>query len=387
MSLLGTRALGIRTPIIKEGDDLVKIVADSVIDAAKMHSLELNDNDVVCVTEAVVAIAQGNFVSIDDVAADVARIFKGCDTVCLVHPAPLSRNRFINILKGIAKGVKKLVVIVQPVDEVGNSLLKEFNPYEVDLNLYTAAEFVKKFGKPCHKFTGIDYLEAYQAAGDNIEMYVSASPVHATKLSENVIAGTIHTKEQLKNYLIKNGAKRAITLSDIVATKTDKHGYNEEHGVLGSNMAGDNKLKLFPRDAKKFAFDLQAELLRLTSSKIECMVYGDGAFKDPVGGIWELADPVVSPGFTDGLKGTSRPEVKLKNLAAQYAHLPEKERDRLIKEAILKQADLPLNDPARLGTTPRQLPDLLGSLADLATGSGSKGTPVVLVQDYFVSRY
>jgi len=386
MSQIGTIVRGIRTPIIEEGDDLVKVVADSLEKATEENNIKFNNDDVVCVTEAVLAITQGNFATLDDIAEDIKAKF-GNSHVGLVHPTPVSRNRFLNILRGIAKGVKKLTVLISPIDEVGNSLLKNFNPYVKDDNLYTPEAFSKKYGKPSHLFTGIDYVEVYQKAANNIEVVISSNPADILKYTKNIIAGTIHTRDMLKDYLISEGAEKVIKLCDILKSSVNGSGYNPDYGLLGSNMAGNNKVKLFPRDGEKFAYELQSELKKRFSVAPHVMIFGDGAFKDPVGGIWELADPVVSPGFTDGLKSASRPEAKLKNLVAQFEDLPKAEREKKIKEIIATQDKMKIDDPNRLGTTPRQLPDLLGSLADLSVGSGSKGTPIVLIQDYFKGRY
>ncbi|MCL2862340.1 MAG: coenzyme F420-0:L-glutamate ligase [Firmicutes bacterium] len=386
MSSIGTIVRGIRTPIIEEGDDLVKVVADSLETAAKENNIKFDNDDVVCVTEAVLAITQGNFATLDDIAQDVRDKF-GEGHVGLVHPTPVSRNRFLNILKGIAKGVKKLTVLISPIDEVGNSLLKNYNPFIKDDNLYTPEEFTKQYGKPSHLFTGLDYIEIYQKASSNIEVVISNNPGDILKYTKNVIAGTIHSRQMLKDYLIRKGAEKVVTICEILQKSVNSSGYNADYGLLGSNMAGINKVKLFPRDGEKFVYELQKELKKRFSVSPHVMIFGDGAFKDPVGGIWELADPVVSPGFTDGLKSASRPEAKLKNLVAQFENLSKKEREAKIKEVIATQSSMKIDDPNRLGTTPRQLPDLLGSLADLSVGSGSKGTPVVLVQDYFKGRY
>jgi len=384
MSQVGTITRGIRAPIIEEGDDLVKIVVDSLELAAKEHNFKLKNDDVVCVTEAVLAISQGNFATLDNIAKDVKDQF-GSAHIGIAHPTPLSRNRFLNILKGIAKGASKVTVLLSHVDEVGNALVKDVNPYVKDDKIYTKEEFTAKYGKPSHIFTGIDYIEIYEEANPNIEVVISGEPSHILKFTKNVIAGTIHSRFMLKDYLLEKGAEKVITLCDILKKPIDGSGFNSDYGVIGSNMRGDEKLKLFPRDAREFALEVQAKILERFGICAHAMVYGDGAFKDPVGGIWELADPVVSPGFTDGLNGASKPEVKLKNVVTQFAHLSKKEREKKIKEIIAEQSSMTIDDPNRLGTTPRRLPDLLGSLADLTSGSGSKGTPIVLVQDYFGS--
>jgi len=384
MNQVGTITRGIRAPIIEEGDDLAQIVVDSLELAAKKNNFNLKNDDVVCVTEAVLAISQGNFATLDNIAKDVKDKF-GSAHIGIAHPTPLSRNRFLNILKGIAKGASKVTVLLSPVDEVGNALVKDVNPYIKDDKLYTKEEFTVKYGKPSHIFTGIDYIEIYEEANSNIEVVISNEPSHILKFTKNVIAGTIHSRFMLKDYLLEKGAEKVVTLCDILNKSIDGSGYNSDYGVIGSNMRGDEKLKLFPRDAREFALEVQAKIMERFRVYAHVMVYGDGAFKDPVGGIWELADPVVSPGFTDGLNGASKPEVKLKNVVTQFAHLSKSEREKKIKQLISEQSSMAIDDPNRLGTTPRRLPDLLGSLADLTSGSGSKGTPIVLVQDYFGS--
>ncbi|MBO5772875.1 MAG: coenzyme F420-0:L-glutamate ligase [Clostridia bacterium] len=387
MDYQGTISRGLRAPIIRQGDDLVQIVADSVTNASKTHGFELHDKDVVAVTEAVVARAQGNYVSCDDIAKDVANKF-GDETVGVLFPI-FSRNRFSLILKGIAMGAKKVVVqLPYPSDEVGNSFItlddldqSGINPYT---DVFTAESFHKTFPNTKHIFTGVDYINYYQElCGANCEIILANNPREILKHTKHVVCACIHSRHRTKKVLLQAGAEKVLNLEELMDKPIDGSGFNSEYGVLGSNMATDNTLKLFPRDCTKFAYDLQAELLKRTGKKFECMVYGDGAFKDPVGKIWELADPVCSPGFTDGLVGTPN-EIKLKYVADNtIANLDGDEATAKMKE-IIKQKDADLKGTIlSQGTTPRQLTDLLASLSDLTSGSGDKGTPFILIQNYF----
>ncbi len=387
MSLFGTISYGIRTPIIKRGDDLINIVTTSVINACKEKNIELQDKDVIAVKEAVVGISQANFATLKQVTKDVENKFKG-KTVGLIFPI-LSRNRFSLILSAIAKGVKKLIIMLSyPSDEVGNPLIDSqklldsgVNPYGNEL---TEQEFRKAFGETKHLFTGVDYIELYKGiAGKDCQIIFSNKPEQILKYTKYVINADIHTRKQTKEILLKAGAEKVVSLDEILNKSVDGSGFNPEYGLLGSNLVTDDTLKLFPRDTKIFAENLQKKFKELTGKNIECMVYGDGAFKDPVGKIWELADPVVSPGYTSGLIGTPN-ELKLKYISENIltdlkGEELNNEMKRLIKE---KEKDLK-NQRVSLGTTPRQLTDLIGSLCDLTTGSGDKGTPVVLVQNYF----
>lgn len=386
MDYQGTISRGIRAPIIKQGDDLVKITADCVVNASIEHGFPLNDKDVVAVTEAVLARAQGNYATTEQIAKDISEKF-GDETVGLILPI-FSRNRFSMVLKGIAKGVKKLVIqLAYPSDEVGNSFVtpeqiidKGINPY---VDVFTADEFKKTFGDVRHTFTGVDYIEYYQTMGGNCEVILANNPVEILKHTKYVINADIHSRFRTKNALVKAGAEKVVSLHEILNKSVDGSGYNAEYGVLGSNLATENSVKLFPRDGQKFVDELQAELLKRTGKKIECMVYGDGAFKDPVGGIWELADPVCSPAYTELLKGKPN-EIKLKYIADnELAGLSGEEAVLAMKEIIKnKEQDL-VNNIKSQGTTPRQITDLLGSLADLTSGSGDKGTPIILIQNYF----
>ena len=385
MDYQGTISRGIRAPIIRTGDNLVQITADCVCNASKEGNFPLQDKDVVAVTEAVLARSQGNYATIDQIAADIKEKF-GDETVGLILPI-FSRNRFSMVLKGIAKGAKKLIVqLSYPSDEVGNSFVtyeqlmeKNVNPYA---DVFTGDEFRATFGDVRHTFTGVDYIEYYQKTG-NCEVILANNPCEILKYTKFVINADIHTRRRTKRTLLKAGAEKVVSLDEILNKSVNGSGYNAEYGVLGSNLATENSVKLFPRDSQKFADDLQAELKKRTGKNIECMVYGDGAFKDPVGGIWELADPVCSPGFTAGLKGKPN-EIKLKYLADNdLADLSGEKAVEAMKEIIKNKEKDMINDMRSQGTTPRQLTDLLASLADLTSGSGDKGTPIVLIQNYF----
>lgn len=387
MSLFGTISYGVRTPIIKRGDDLVEIVTSSVLKACKESKVELEDKDIVAVTEAVVGISQGNIATVEQITKDVKRKLKS-KTVGLIFPI-LSRNRFSLLLAGIAKSVDKLIIMLSyPSDEVGNALIDSQKFLESGVNPYgealTEKQFRKIFGKTEHLFTGVDYIELYkQIGGQNCEIIFSNKPEEILKYTKYVINADVHTRKQTKSQLLKAGAKQVLSLDEILNKSVDGSGYNPEYGILGSNVNTDTSVKLFPRDTQKLAEDLQKRFKELTGKTIECMVYGDGAFKDPVGKIWELADPVVSPGYTSGLVGTPN-EIKLKYISENQ--LSELKGDELIAEMkkVIKSKSKDLkNQKASLGTTPRQLTDLIGSLSDLTSGSGDKGTPVVLVKNYF----
>lgn len=385
MDYQGTISRGVRAPIIRRGDDLVKITADCIEAAAKQGGFAIQDKDVIAVTEAVLARSQGNYATLDQIAKDVSEKF-GDHTVGLVMPI-FSRNRFSMILKGISKGVKKLVVqLSYPSDEVGNSFVtpdvlfeKGVNPYT---DVFTAEEFRKTFGDVRHIFTGVDYIDYYEKTG-NCEVILANNPCEILKHTKYVINADIHTRKRTKAQLIRGGAEKVVSLDEILTAPVDGSGYNEKYGVLGSNLATENSVKLFPRDGQKFVESLQAEMKKRTGKTVECMVYGDGAFKDPVGGIWELADPVASPAFTEGLRGKPN-EIKLKYLADNdLASLNGEEAIEAMKDMIRhKESDL-TNNMKSQGTTPRQLTDLLASLSDLTSGSGDKGTPFILIQNYF----
>lgn len=386
MDYQGTISRGIRAPIIKQGDDLVKITADCVVNASIEHGFPLFDKDVVAVTEAVLARAQGNYATTDQIAKDVSEKF-GDETVGLIFPI-FSRNRFSMILKGIAKGVKKLVIqLTYPSDEVGNSFVtpeqimeKGINPYT---DVFTAKEFKDMFGDIRHTFTGVDYIDFYQKAGGNCEVILANNPCEILKHTKYVINADIHSRFRTKNALLKGGAIKVVSLHEILNKSVDGSGFNPDYGVLGSNLATENSVKLFPRDCQKFVDELQEELFKRTGKRIECMIYGDGAFKDPVGHIWELADPVCSPAYTKLLEGKPN-EIKLKYVADnELAGLTGEDAVNAIKEIIKNKEKDMINSMKSQGTTPRQITDLLGSLADLTSGSGDKGTPIILIQNYF----
>lgn len=386
MRATGTLARGIRTPIIRQGDDLVEIVVDSLLKAAKDEGFAFNDRDVVGITEAVVARAQGNYATVDQIAGDVRKQTKG-GTIGVVFPI-LSRNRFSLILQGIARAAENVVLVLSyPSDEVGNPLVdmdaldeKGVNPYTVS---FTEEQWSKLFGGYKHPFTGIDYVEFYKRFGNNITVVFSNDPKHVLHYTDKVIACDIHTRNRTKRILKAAGASIVLGLDDILAEPFEGSGYNEHYGLLGSNKATEDSVKLFPRDCYAFVQQVAKRLKDATSKNIEVMVYGDGAFKDPAGGIWELADPTVSPAYTDGLSGTPN-EIKLKYLADnRFANLQGQELESALKDEILKKHRNPGGSVDSEGTTPRKITDLLGSLCDLVSGSGDKGTPVVLVQGYF----
>ena len=385
---VGTIARGIITPIIKEGDDWVQIVVDSVLKSAKNDNYDLRDRDVLGITESLVARAQGNYISIDDIAADINRLFHG--DIGVVFPI-LSRNRFALILKGIALTGKKVYVILDyPSDELGNHLMDIDKMYEKGINSYTGVLTEKQyrdlFGeKVPHPFTGIDYVELYKSLGvnGNVEVYLSKDPRAILDYTKEILVANIHDRYRTKNILLKAGAEKVLCLDDILTKPISGKGYNEEYGLLGSNMATETTLKLFPRDCHKIVMEIQKALKEKTGKNIEVMIYGDGAFKDPKGRIWELADPVVSPGYTPGLEGTPN-EIKLKYIAdSQSENLTPEDMEQLVKSKIKDKENNLIGKAESMGTTPRHLTDLLGSLCDLVSGSGDKGTPVVLVQGYF----
>ena len=388
---VGTVSRGIRCPIIREGDDLVKIVSNSVLEAAKSaDGFEVRDRDIISITESIVARAQGNYASVDNIAADVKAKLGG-ETVGVIVPI-LSRNRFAICLRGIARGVKRLVLALSyPSDEVGNHLIsldaideKGVNPYSDVLDLKKYREL---FGYEKHRFTGVDYVEFYEklirAEGADCEIIFANDPRAVLPYTKNVLTCDIHTRLRSKRLLKAAGAEKVYGLDDILSESVNGSGYNREYGLLGSNKATDEQVKLFPRDCQAVVEDIRARLLEATGKRVEVMVYGDGAFKDPVGKIWELADPVVSPAYTEGLEGTPN-ELKLKYLADNdFAALSGDALKNAIKERIVQKDSNLVGKMASEGTTPRQLTDLIGSLCDLTSGSGDKGTPIVWIQGYF----
>lgn len=388
--MAGTISRGIKAPIIRQGDDIVKIVADSVLAAATADGFQLQEKDVVCVTEAVVARADGNYATTDDIATDVKNKLGG-ETIGVVFPI-LSRNRFAICLRGIAKGAKKVVLMLSyPSDEVGNHLFdmdllddSGINPYT---DVLTLEDYRNAFGYITHPFTGVDYVAYYkeliEEEGAEAEIIFANHPEAIVKFTKNVLTCDIHTRERSKRRILAAGGERVCTLADILNQPVGESGFNPEYGLLGSNKATETTVKLFPKNAQIVAERIKAELLARTGVVVEAMIYGDGAFKDPVGKIWELADPVVGAGYTDGLIGLPN-EVKLKYLADNdFAALSGAELEEAIRQRIKeKESDLKGN-MASEGTTPRRLTDLIGSLCDLTSGSGDKGTPIVLVQNYF----
>jgi F420-0:gamma-glutamyl ligase len=386
---VGTMAIGIKTPIIKDGDKLEDIVCDSLLKAIKEQKLTLHDKDVVAVTEAVVGISQGNYATLEQITKDVKSKVK-CKTLGLIFPI-LSRNRFSLLLKAIAKSVDRLIIQLScPTDEVGNELVSRKDFFASKLNPYSCAwtgeEFNQIFSHPVHPFTGINYIDLYKEyGGKNTEVIVSNNPEEILKYTDTVICADIHTREQTKQRLIDAGAKRVFTLCDIMNKSVDGSGYNSKYGLLGSNKSTEERVKLFPEHGQDFVEKVQKMLFEKTGKNLEVMVYGDGAFKDPVGGIWELADPMVSPAFTNGLVGTPN-ELKLKFLSDnKFSTLRGEELQKAIKKEIKNKDNNLKGTMASQGTTPRRYVDLLGSLADLTSGSGDKGTPVVLIQNYFTN--
>lgn len=389
MDTLGTVVRGVRAPIFKKGDDLVDLVAKSVIACVEENNIKLNDKDVVAVTEAVVARTQGNYATTEQIAKDVMEKTGG-KTVGLLFPI-LSRNRFSMLLAGISKGVEKLIIqLSYPSDEVGNPLFdinmldeKGINPY---LNSFTEEDFRKIFPKTVHPFTGVDYISFYKSICEkncDCQIVLSNDTTEILKYTDTVICADIHSRERSRKLLLNKGAKCVLTLADILNKSVDGSGYHDKYGLYGSNLATNDSVKLFPRDTDKFVNELQKRLVEYSGKQIECMVYGDGAFKDPVGGIWELADPVVSPAYTSGLSGQPN-ELKLKYLADNDLKdlKGESLREAMKKMIREKEKDL-VNKDVSLGTTPRRITDLLGSLCDLTSGSGDKGTPIILIQNYF----
>ena len=387
---VGTVSRGIRCPIIREGENLAEIVATSVLEASKYENFSIYDKDVIAVTESVVARSQGNYAGVEDIAADVKAKF-GDNTIGVIFPI-LSRNRFAICLRGIAKGAKKIVLMLSyPTDEVGNSLADidvmdaaGINPYSDVLSL---EQYRKVFGVYKLEFTGVDYVDYYQnlikECGAEVEIVFANNPKTILDYTDYVLTCDIHTRARTKRILKAAGAKLVLGLDDIMTESVNGSGFNSKYGLLGSNKSTDDKIKLFPENCKHIVLDIQKRILDATGKHVEVMVYGDGAFKDPKGKIWELADPVVSPAFTDGLIGTPN-ELKLKYLADNdYKHLSGEALKNAISESIKSKQSNLVGNMASQGTTPRQLTDLIGSLCDLTSGSGDKGTPVVLVQGYF----
>ena len=388
--MVGTVSMGIRAPIIRSGDDLAEIVTSSVLEAVKDGAFAVRDRDVVAMTEAIVARAQGNYASVEDIAADVKAKLGG-ETIGVIFPI-LSRNRFAICLRGIAKGAKKIVLMLSyPSDEVGNHLIDEdvmgekgVDPYKDVLSLERYREL---FGYTTHPFTGVDYVDYYsnliRECGAEVEVIFANDARAILSYTKNVLACDIHTRARTKRRLVAAGAEKVFCLDEIMTAPINGSGYNEKYGLLGSNKSTEDKVKLFPRPCQDLVEEVQARLLKATGKHVEVMVYGDGAFKDPVGKLWELADPVVSPAYTAGLEGTPN-ELKLKYLADNdFAALSGEALREAIKGEIKKKDGSLVGNMAAQGTTPRRLTDLIGSLCDLTSGSGDKGTPIVYIQGYF----
>ncbi len=389
--MIGTVSMGVRAPIIRQGDDLAQIVIDSISQAMQEDGLQPRDRDVVAMTEAIVARAQGNYASVENIAADV-RAKLGGETVGVIFPI-LSRNRFAICLRGIAMGCKKVVLLLSyPSDEVGNHLVDwdmvDANGLDPYRDVLTEAQYRQMFGYQKHPFTGVDYVEYYgdliRSCGAECEIIFANAPQAILPYTKNVLTCDIHTRARTKRLLKAGGAERVFGLDEILTAPVNGSGYNARYGLLGSNKSTEDTVKLFPRECYDLVVDIQARLLELTGKHIEVMVYGDGAFKDPVGKIWELADPVVSPAYTPGLEGTPN-ELKLKYLADNdFAGLSGKALQDAIKQKIQqKDGSSLVGQMAAQGTTPRRLTDLIGSLCDLTSGSGDKGTPIVYIQGYF----
>ena len=390
MRSVGTVVRGVRAPVIREGDDLAKIVVDSVIACAQEEKVSFHDRDIVTITESIVARAQGNYAEVEDIAKDIKAKF-GCEEIGVTFPI-LSRNRFAIVLKGIAMGVKKIYLMLSyPFDEVGNHLFsdelmdeKGVNPWS---DVLSESRYRELFGYDKHPFTGVDYVQYYcdiiRDCGCEVEVVFSNNVKTILDYTKNVLCCDIHTRKRSKRILTAAGAEKVFAMDDILTASVDGSGYNESFGLLGSNKATEDKVKLFPRDCQSFVNAVARGFAERTGKSIEVMIYGDGAFKDPVGKIWELADPVVSPAYTPGLEGTPN-ELKLKYLADNdYAGLSGEELQKAISESISKKDAELKGSMAAQGTTPRRLTDLIGSLSDLTSGSGDKGTPIIFIQGYF----
>ena len=387
---VGTISRGIRCPIIRQGDDLVKITTQSILEAAESEGFSLRDRDVVALTESIVARAQGNYASIEAIAKDIKSKLVS-DTIGVIFPI-LSRNRFAICLRGIAMAAKKVVLMLSyPSDEVGNALLTYDQLDDANVNPYsdvlTLEKYRELFGYNVHEFTGVDYVEYYgniiKECGAEVEIIFANQAKTILNYADNIITCDIHTRQRTKRILKNNGAKVVLGLDDILTSSVDGSGYNEKYGLLGSNKSTEDTVKLFPRNAEPLVKAIQEEFFKKTGKHIEVMVYGDGAFKDPQGKIWELADPVVSPAYTEGLVGTPN-ELKLKYLADNdFKNLSGEELKKAISDSIKAKNNNLVGNMASQGTTPRQLTDLIGSLCDLTSGSGDKGTPIILVQGYF----
>ena len=391
MRCVGTVVRGIRTPVIKDDTNLVDVVIDSLLNAKESEGFTFRDRDIVAITEAVVGISEGNYATTSQIAMDVRNKFNNEDHIGIVFPTPMSRNRFSLLLKGFAKGCKKITMLLNfPSDEVGNQLftLEDMDKYNLSMDLLISEErYMELFGNTVHQFTGVNYVNYFRELVNNegceIEFVLSNRASTILEYTKNIIVANIHGRERIKKELKSKGANIVIGTDEILRESVDGSGYNSKYGLLGSNKATEDKVKLFPEHGQKLVEEIQKRLFELTGKKIEVMVYGDGAFKDPVGGIWELADPVVSPFYTSGLEGTPN-EIKLKYVSDnKYADLRGEELNNAIKEEIREKGKNLTGSMISQGTTPRRLTDLIGSLCDLTSGSGDKGTPVVFIQGYF----
>ncbi|MDR0493322.1 MAG: coenzyme F420-0:L-glutamate ligase [Nitrososphaerota archaeon] len=386
MRTFGTQAIGIRTPIIHQGDDLPEIIVNSITEHTKKTNTAIYDHDIIGITEAVVARAQGNYATTAQIAADIKTKFP-TGPVGIVFPI-LSRNRFSVLLKGIAAAVDQLYIqLSYPTDEVGNHIISMEQIYEANINphkdVFSEQEFRQRFPDLKHKFTAIDYLELYRNLGNQAKIILANDPCEILKYTKNIITADIHTRTQTKRRLLVAGAKTVYGLEDILTKSINNSGYNQIYGLLGSNKASEDKVKLFPHSCEAFVTNVQKLIYEKTGAKVEVLIYGDGAFKDPVGKIWELADPVVSPAFTDGLIGLPN-ELKLKYIAdTEFAHKRGTEAQEAIIERIRQKQKNLIGKEETEGTTPRRLTDLIGSLCDLISGSGDKGTPIILIKGYF----
>lgn len=389
MRTVGTVVRGIRAPIFRKGDDLAKLTCECVLQAAQSEGFAIKDRDVIGVTESTLARTQGNYATVEQIAADVRSKFPG-GVAGIVHPI-LSRNRFSLLLKGISMGLDKLYIqLAYPSDEVGNHLISWDELDEKGVNptsdVLTEQKYRELFGEEIlHPFTGVDYVRMYKEIAPNCEIFLANDPRAMLKFTPNVLCCDIHTRERSKRLLQKAGAERVYTMADILSQPVEGSGYNPNYGLYGSNLSDEHTVKLFPRDCQDFVNRVQQMMFEKTGKRVEVMVYGDGAFKDPVGKIWELADPVVSPGYTSGLEGTPN-ELKLKHLAdTSLKGMEEGAAEDALRKAIEAKSGSLVGSMAAQGTTPRRYTDLLGSLCDLTSGSGDKGTPIVLVQDYFTN--
>lgn len=392
MKTFGTVVRGIKTPIIKAGDDLIKIVADSLLNAVEKENIRLQNRDVLAITEAVVGITEQNYASIDQIAADIQNKFGKDAHIGLVFPTPYSRNRFSSILRGIARGCKKITLLLSyPADEVGNALFDEELLYQHNINPWadtlTEQEYNKFFGGALHVFTGINYVkyfrELVEAENCRIEIVFSNRCTAILDYTRDVIVANIHKRDKTKQILCDAGAKVVYKTDELLRQSVLGSGYNSKYGLLGSNKATEDTVKLFPEHGDQLVLQIQEELKKRTGKTLEVMIYGDGAYKDPVGGIWELADPVVAPAFTPGLIGTPN-EIKIKYISdTKLANLRGEALNEAMRQEIKNKSKHLKGSNETLGTTPRNFTDLLGSLADLASGSGDKGTPIVLIQNYF----